>query len=212
MLNVEMKRNMRDTSDRCPLLKACREVRYLIGKDRLRRRCPEIYTRGIGTTIPSFEQVLRTVKDVEERQRASKAKLKCWVTESKCRAGCNCQKEVYRGPEGLGAYQSLSARRTGQNPRTRAPRLLLHLHPPQAQALAQGLEGDLLILDLDQRQFGEGGSWGRQGENAARWIEMRGCFEDQADVALVGSLCSWGNLVRPIRVSGWGTAAARKCR
>ncbi|EED80607.1 predicted protein [Postia placenta Mad-698-R] len=38
-------------------------------------------------------------------RRASKAKSKCWETESKCRAGCECQKEVYRGPAGLGAYQ-----------------------------------------------------------------------------------------------------------
>ena len=78
MPNAEMKRNMRDTSDRYPLSKARREVRYLIGKDRLRRcglercarlaerrrvallfaecgRCPEIYARGIGTTVPGFE-------------------------------------------------------------------------------------------------------------------------------------------------------------
>ncbi|EED85583.1 predicted protein [Postia placenta Mad-698-R] len=38
-------------------------------------------------------------------RRASKAKSKCWETESKCRAGCECRKEVYRGPAGLGAYQ-----------------------------------------------------------------------------------------------------------
>ncbi|EED81364.1 predicted protein [Postia placenta Mad-698-R] len=37
-------------------------------------------------------------------RRASKAKSNCWETESKCRAGCECRKEVYRGPEGLGAY------------------------------------------------------------------------------------------------------------
>ncbi|OSX58544.1 hypothetical protein POSPLADRAFT_1152997, partial [Postia placenta MAD-698-R-SB12] len=46
--------------------------------------------------------------------------------------------------------------------------LLLHSHSPQAQALAQGLEGDLLALDLD-----------RQGENAVRWSETRGCCGDQ---------------------------------
>ncbi|EED82435.1 predicted protein [Postia placenta Mad-698-R] len=40
-------------------------------------------------------------------RRASKAKSKCWETESKCRAGCECRKEVYRGPAGLGAYHRL---------------------------------------------------------------------------------------------------------
>ncbi|KAF9803593.1 hypothetical protein IEO21_09636 [Rhodonia placenta] len=110
MPNAEMKRNIRDTSDRYPLSKARCEVRYLIGKDRPRRRCPEIYGRGIGMTAPSFEQVSRTVEDVEERRRTSKAKSKCWVTEPKCRVGCDCQKELYQGPEGLGAYQRLMAR------------------------------------------------------------------------------------------------------
>ncbi|KAF9795078.1 hypothetical protein IEO21_11092 [Rhodonia placenta] len=37
-------------------------------------------------------------------RRVSKAKSTCWVIESKWRAGCDCRKEVYRGPEGLGAY------------------------------------------------------------------------------------------------------------
>ncbi|EED77646.1 predicted protein [Postia placenta Mad-698-R] len=37
-------------------------------------------------------------------RRASKAKSKRWETELKCRAGCDCRKEVNRGPEGLGAY------------------------------------------------------------------------------------------------------------
>lgn len=40
-------------------------------------------------------------------RRASKAKSKCWVTEPKCRAGCDCRKELYWGPEGLGAYHLL---------------------------------------------------------------------------------------------------------
>ncbi|OSX64462.1 hypothetical protein POSPLADRAFT_1138242, partial [Postia placenta MAD-698-R-SB12] len=58
--------------------------------------------------------------------------------------------------------------------------LLLHSHSPQAQALAQDLEGDLLALDLDRRRQFEGdGSWGRQGENAARQIETRGCCGDR---------------------------------
>ncbi|EED81351.1 predicted protein [Postia placenta Mad-698-R] len=51
-----------------------------------------------------------------------------------------------------------------------------------AQALAQGLEEDLLVLDLDWRQFEKGGSWGRQGENAARRIKTRGCCGDQGGV------------------------------
>ncbi|KAF9798446.1 hypothetical protein IEO21_10721 [Rhodonia placenta] len=41
-------------------------------------------------------------------RRASKAKSTCWVIESKCRAGCDCRKEVYRGPEGLGAYHRIT--------------------------------------------------------------------------------------------------------
>ncbi|EED77201.1 predicted protein, partial [Postia placenta Mad-698-R] len=60
----------------------------------------------------------------------------------------------------------------------------------EAQALAQGLEGDLLVLDLDWRPVGEDGSWEGQGKNAARRIGMRGCFEDRADVAPFGSLYS----------------------
>ncbi|EED80849.1 predicted protein [Postia placenta Mad-698-R] len=77
-----------------------------------------------------------------------------------------------------------------------------------AQALTQGLEGDLLAFDLDRRQFEGGGSWGRQGESASRQIEMQGCFEGRADVVLAGLPCSAGNLPRSIGVSGWGTAAA----
>ncbi|OSX65569.1 hypothetical protein POSPLADRAFT_1136396 [Postia placenta MAD-698-R-SB12] len=64
-----------------------------------------------------------------------------------------------------------------------------------AQALAQGLEGDLLMLDLDRRQFGEGGSWGRQGESAARQIEMQGCpigAVEGMNLALTGSHKGWG--------------------
>ncbi|KAF9796068.1 hypothetical protein IEO21_11039 [Rhodonia placenta] len=107
MPNAEMKRNIRDTSDRYPLSKARREVQYLIGKDRTRRRCPATYGRGIGTTAPSFEQASRTVEDVNERRRNVKGDSKCWVTEPKCRAGCDCRNELYRGPEGLGAYHRL---------------------------------------------------------------------------------------------------------
>ncbi|OSX68213.1 hypothetical protein POSPLADRAFT_1130092 [Postia placenta MAD-698-R-SB12] len=51
--------------------------------------------------------------------------------------------------------RALSARRAEQDPRTRTPRLLLHCDSPQAQALVQGLEGDLLVLD--RRQFEGGG-------------------------------------------------------
>ncbi|OSX63833.1 hypothetical protein POSPLADRAFT_1138552 [Postia placenta MAD-698-R-SB12] len=106
--------------------------------------------------------------------------------------------------------RALSARRAEQNPRTRTPRLLLHSHSPQAQALVQGLEGDLLALDWVRRQFEEGGSWGRQGESAARRIEMRGCCGVRVDVGPFGLPCSVGNLARLTGVSDWGTAAARK--
>ncbi|KAF9798718.1 hypothetical protein IEO21_10674 [Rhodonia placenta] len=71
--------------------------------------------------------------------------------------------------------------------------LLTRRRSLSAQALAQGLEGDLLALDLDRRQFGEGGSWGRQGESAARRIGMQGCSEDRAGVILFDrSGCSVG--------------------
>ncbi|EED80963.1 predicted protein [Postia placenta Mad-698-R] len=56
--------------------------------------------------------------------------------------------------------------------------LLMQGRALSAQALAQGLEGHLLVLD--RRQFERGGSWGRQGESAARRIKMRGCFGVQA--------------------------------
>ncbi|OSX55856.1 hypothetical protein POSPLADRAFT_1162704, partial [Postia placenta MAD-698-R-SB12] len=106
--------------------------------------------------------------------------------------------------------RALSARRAEQDPWARAPRLLLHSHSPQAQALAQGLEGYLLALDLDRQPVGEDGSWERQGENAMRRIEMRGCFEDRADVVSFGSLCSADSPGRLIEVSDLGTAAARR--
>ncbi|EED85341.1 predicted protein [Postia placenta Mad-698-R] len=82
-----------------------------------------------------------------------------------------------------------------------------------ALALAQGLEGDLLALDLDRRrQFEGGGSWGRQGKSAARQIGMQGCFADRADVALIGSPCSVGSPLGLIGVFGSGTVAARNGR
>lgn len=65
----------------------------------------------------------------------------------------------------------LLARRPEKDPWTRTLRLFLH--PPQALALAQDLQGYLLMFDLDQRLVEGDGSWGRQDENATRLIEMR---------------------------------------
>ncbi|OSX58494.1 hypothetical protein POSPLADRAFT_1153585, partial [Postia placenta MAD-698-R-SB12] len=108
------------------------------------------------------------------------------VLEEARRRGYVCQGLLMWG-------RALSARQTEQDPRTQTPRLLLHSHSPQAQPLAQGLEGDILALDLH-----------RQGENATRRIGMRGCFEDRADVVLVESLCSEGHPPRSIGVSDLG--------
>ncbi|OSX56345.1 hypothetical protein POSPLADRAFT_1160286, partial [Postia placenta MAD-698-R-SB12] len=141
---------------------------------------------------------------------------------SECSSGLSAESAV-KAPEEVrwGGYvrqglltrgRALSARRTEQDPRTRTPRLLLHLHSPQAQALAQGLEGDLLALDLDQRPVGEDGSWGRQGENAARQIGMQGCFEDRADVVLVNrSGCPiWARLLFADEDELWESSDRRK--
>ncbi|OSX55891.1 hypothetical protein POSPLADRAFT_1162489 [Postia placenta MAD-698-R-SB12] len=105
--------------------------------------------------------------------------------------------------------RALSARWAEQNSWTRTPRFLLHSHSLQAQALAQGLEGDLLVLDLDWRPVGEDGSWEGQGKNAARRIGMRGCFEDRADVAPFGSLYSADSPGQSIEVSDLGTVSGR---
>ncbi|OSX64578.1 hypothetical protein POSPLADRAFT_1138689, partial [Postia placenta MAD-698-R-SB12] len=52
----------------------------------------------------------------------------------------------------------LSARRAEQDPSVFPSRLTSSRDTPQAQALVQGLEGDLLALDWDRRQFGEVGA------------------------------------------------------
>ncbi|OSX58185.1 hypothetical protein POSPLADRAFT_1154420, partial [Postia placenta MAD-698-R-SB12] len=139
-----------------------------------------------GTTLSA----LGGTEDVAGAEAAVVAFRRLNFERSECSSGLSAESAV-KAPEkvrwgghvrqGLLTWgRALSARRAEQDPRTRTPRLLLHSHSPQAQALAQDLEGDLLALDRDRRRQFEGdGSWGKQGENAARQIETRGCCGDR---------------------------------